>query len=74
MMKNFSMTQGGNLGQLVSVVLLFIGFATDSADAEAKANAVIIIVLSLVVYVVSFGASWIGRWRAGDLKWFGARK
>jgi len=69
----YSMAQGGNLGQLISVILLVVGYTKDSAEAEATANAVLV-TLGLVGYAISLVVSWVGRWRKGDLHLSGFRK
>lgn len=66
------MTQGGNLGQMISFVLLLIGFSKDPGEAEAAANG-LLIALSVGAYILSFIVSWLGRIRAGGVNVWGGK-
>lgn len=69
----FSLTQGGNYGQLISMIVMVIGFTKNPAEAEAVSTAVMITV-GLITYGISWIATFIGRYRKGDITPLGFRK
>lgn len=67
----FSLTQGGNVGQFIGMVLVLTGMSQE----EAVAGAVTLQAgFGILVYVGSFIAAWIGRFRKGDITLAGFRK
>lgn len=69
----YSLTQAGNLGQLVSVILLIVGFTKDPGEAQTTAEA-IVTTIGAIGYIFSFLSAWIGRYRAGDVTPLGFKK
>jgi len=67
----YSLTQKGNVGQLLGMILVLTGMS----EEEAKAGAITLeTAFGILVYVAAFIASWIGRYRKGDITFFGKRK
>ena len=67
----FSLTQGGNVGQFIGMVLMLTGMGKE----EAEAGAITLMgAFGILVYVGGFIASWIGRFRKGDITLAGFRK
>lgn len=67
----FSLTQGGNVGQFIGMLLMLTGMSKEEAAAGAMTLQA---AFGILVYVGGFIASWIGRWRKGDISFFGWRK
>ncbi len=66
---NYSLTQAGNIAALVGFAMLVIQwFKLDVPEVEIKT------VIEAVVVLAGIIASWIGRFRKGDLNIFGFRK
>jgi len=68
-MENYSLTQTGNVAALAGLVTLIanhFGWRIASAEVESLIGAAIVL--------VGIVASWIGRYRVGDLTIGGSRK
>jgi len=68
-MKNYSLTQSGNLGAIIGVVMLILNhYQVNIAEAEVTA------LIAGVLSVLGILTSWLGRYRKGDLTVGGFRK
>ncbi len=67
----YSLTQGGNVGQMISFILVLIGMGNEEAEAGASA---LITSVGVIIYIASFVTAWIGRWRKGDITLAGFKK
>lgn len=68
---SYSLTQAGNLGQILSFILVMTGMSKEEADGGVAA---VLITVGIVGHLVSFVAGWIGRFRKGDVTLTGFRK
>ena len=68
----YSLTQFGNVGQMISFFLVVIGFSTPE-EAGAVTDSILVTV-GVIVHLSSWIASWIGRYRIGDVDIFGWKK
>ena len=68
-MKNFSLTQSGNLTVIIGMIMLILKyFQINIAEEEIQ------ILIGGVLAVAGVVVSWVGRWRVGDLSLGGFRK
>jgi hypothetical protein len=66
-----SLTQKGNIGQMVSFFLVLTGMSKE--DAEAGAGAVFI-VIGIIAHMLTWATTWYGRYRHGDIDILGFKK
>lgn len=67
----YSITQGGNIGQAISMILVLIGYSSPE-EAEAASMSVLT-TIGIFTYVISLATSWYGRFRKGDINIFGSK-
>lgn len=68
---NFSLTQAGNYGQFIAMVLVMTGMNQEDAQAGSAA---LVTAFGVFAYLVSWGAAWYGRYRKGDVTVLGVKK
>ena len=71
MFKMFSLTQAGNYGQFISMMLIMTGMNKEEAESGSAA---LVTVFGIGCYLISWASAWYGRYRSGEVTVLGFRK
>lgn len=67
----FSLTQAGNYGQFISMLLIMTGMNKEEAETGSAA---LITAFGVGTYLISWASAWYGRYRHGDVSVLGVVK
>lgn len=66
----FSLTQAGNYGQFISMMLIMTGMNKEEAESGSAA---LVTAFGVGCYLISWVSAWYGRYRQGDVTVLGLK-